>query len=66
MGQRNRHHARCPGCGIRITIVLLGDDGHHGAANSATLALAKNKDGAVIGLNAATLLADFKEYRPML
>jgi len=47
-------------------IVLLGDDGHHGAANSAALALAKNKEGAVIGLNAATLLADFKEYRPML
>lgn len=47
-------------------IILLGDDGHHGAANSAALALARNENDEVIGLNAATLLADFKEYRPML
>lgn len=47
-------------------IFLWGDDGHHGAANSAALALAKNATGQVVGMSAATLATDFAEYRPMV
>jgi len=47
-------------------IILLGDDGHHGAANSAALALAKNAQGEIVGLNAATLGTEFAPFRPML
>ncbi|WP_321394934.1 amidohydrolase [Emcibacter sp.] len=46
-----------------IPITLAGNDGHHGAYNSAGLALAKSKDGEVIGLSKATLQSDFADYR---
>src|SRR5271165_5867164 len=36
-------------------IELLGNDGHHGAFNSAGLALAKNDKGAVVGYSRASL-----------
>lgn len=47
-------------------IFLWGNDGHHGAANSAALALAKNAGGRVIGMSAATLATEFAEYKPMI
>jgi predicted amidohydrolase YtcJ len=46
-------------------VFLWGDDGHHGAANSAALASAMNKDGQVIGISAATLANEFSAYKPM-
>ncbi len=47
-------------------IFLWGNDGHHGAANSAAFALAKNAQGEVVGLSAETLAGEFTEYRPMV
>jgi hypothetical protein len=47
-------------------IFLWGDDGHHGAANSAAFATARNEAGDVIGIDAATLRSDFDEFRPMI
>ena len=46
-----------------LPIVLLGNDGHHGAANSATLALARNDASEIIGISAATIESDFAAYR---
>ncbi|MGB5346132.1 MAG: amidohydrolase family protein [Woeseia sp.] len=46
-----------------LPIVLLGNDGHHGAANSATLALARAESGATVGISAATIDSDFAAYR---
>ena len=43
-------------------ILVWGDDGHHGAANSAALALARDKTGNRIGLNAKTLRGEFADY----
>ncbi len=45
-----------------VAIQLLGNDGHHGAFNSAGLAHARNKNKAVIGLSKATLAGDFSAY----
>ncbi|HWX34803.1 MAG TPA: amidohydrolase family protein [Steroidobacteraceae bacterium] len=47
-------------------IQLLGNDGHHGAFNSAALARATNADGKSIGYSKATLAAEFKEYRKLV
>lgn len=47
-------------------IFLWGNDGHHGAANSAAFALASNEQGQAIGLSAETLEGEFAEYRPMV
>jgi predicted amidohydrolase YtcJ len=47
-------------------VFLWGNDGHHGAANSAAFALAKNEQGEVVGMTAATLATDFADYRPMV
>ena len=47
-------------------IFLYGDDGHHGAANSAALASARSEDGEVIGIDAATLSSVFEEFREMI
>jgi predicted amidohydrolase YtcJ len=47
-------------------IQLLGNDGHHGAFNSAALARATNADGKTIGYSKATLAAEFKEYRKLV
>jgi hypothetical protein len=44
-------------------ILLVGDDGHHGAANSAALALAQGLDGNVVGLSRETLATVFSGWR---
>lgn len=44
-------------------IVMTGWDGHHGAYNSAALALAKNENGEVIGYSKKTLATDFAKYK---
>ncbi|BFM11695.1 amidohydrolase family protein [Simiduia litorea] len=43
-------------------IFLRGNDGHHGAANSAALLTAKNIQGETIGLTSKTIATDFQEY----
>jgi predicted amidohydrolase YtcJ len=47
-------------------VFLWGNDGHHGAANSAAFALATNADGEVIGMNAETLKDEFAKLQPMV
>ena len=47
-------------------IILWGNDGHHGAANSAALALARNRNGELIGFSANTLAGAMGEYRELL
>jgi predicted amidohydrolase YtcJ len=47
-------------------IFLWGNDGHHGAANSAAFALATNAQGEAVGLNAETLAGEFAEFKPMV
>lgn len=47
-------------------VFLWGNDGHHGAANSAAFALARNEQGEVIGISAETLRGEFAEFRPMV
>jgi predicted amidohydrolase YtcJ len=47
-------------------IVLLGNDGHHGAANSAALALAKDNQGVQVGLSRETLANQFADYRELV
>jgi predicted amidohydrolase YtcJ len=42
-------------------IQLQGNDGHHGAFNSAALARATNAAGKKVGFSKATLAADFKD-----
>jgi len=44
-------------------IVMTGWDGHHGAYNSAALALAKNAKGEVVGYSKKTLATDFVQYK---
>lgn len=44
-------------------IVMTGWDGHHGAYNSAALALAKNAKGEVVGYSKKTLATDFAQYK---
>lgn len=46
----------------RHPIVLFGADGHHGAYNSAALALAQKADGTAVGLSPATLQSDFADF----
>jgi predicted amidohydrolase YtcJ len=50
----------------RVPIRLIGNDFHHGAYNSAGLALAHNARGAVVGLSKATLTTDFSAYRKLI
>jgi predicted amidohydrolase YtcJ len=47
-------------------IELFGNDGHHGAFNSAALALAKNKTGDKVGFSKATIAKDFPQYRKLI
>jgi predicted amidohydrolase YtcJ len=47
-------------------VYLMGDDGHHGAFNSAALALARNHAGKVVGLTPRTLAADFASDRLLI
>ncbi len=44
-------------------IVMTGWDGHHGAYNSAALALAKNAKGEVVGYSKKTLATDFVQNK---
>jgi predicted amidohydrolase YtcJ len=46
-----------------VEIQLLGNDGHHGAFNSAALAQARDATGKVIGLTKQTLAAQLRAYR---
>ena len=45
-------------------VFLWGNDGHHGAANSAAFAIAQNESGEVIGLDAETLKSEFADLQP--
>ena len=47
-------------------IILWGNDGHHGAANSLALATARDAQGNVVGLSAGTLAGVFAEYRDLV
>lgn len=47
-------------------IILWGNDGHHGAANSLALATAMDAQGNPVGLSAATLSTVFAEYRDLV
>ncbi|WP_193165949.1 amidohydrolase [Microbulbifer hainanensis] len=47
-------------------IVLLGNDGHHNATNSAGLARASTRDGHMLGLSAKTLQSAFAELQPFV
>ncbi len=44
-------------------VILWGNDGHHGAVNSAALARAVNDSGVIVGISAETLATDFGDYR---
>ena len=47
-------------------VIVLGDDAHRGAYNSAALALARNAAGEVVGLTKATLAAGFAGYSKVI
>jgi len=47
-------------------IILWGNDGHHGAANSLAFATAKDAQGNTVGLSAASLRKEFSEYRDLV
>ena len=47
-------------------IILWGNDGHHGAVNSAALALARDASGEVVGLSAETLKTTFADLREVV
>ena len=48
-------------------VQLLGNDGHHGAFNSAALALAKDASGrSPVGYSAVTLAVDFAQMRQLI
>mgnify|MGYP003396944577 CR=1 FL=1 len=47
-------------------IILWGNDGHHGAANSLALATARDAQGNTVGLSAATLDTVFADYRDLV
>jgi predicted amidohydrolase YtcJ len=47
-------------------VQLLGNDGHHGAFNSAALARARNAAGAVLGYSKASLAGDLQRYRKLV
>lgn len=49
--------------GADVEIQLLGNDAHHGAFNSLALAHARNAQGAVVGISAATLAGELAGYR---
>ncbi len=49
-----------------VPIQLLGNDGHHGAFNSAALARAANPKGVQVGLSRATLATDFAKYSKLI
>lgn len=47
-------------------IILWGNDGHHGAVNSAALARAQDAEGNVVGLSAKTLAGPFRDLRDLV
>ncbi|MDG0968332.1 MAG: amidohydrolase family protein [Porticoccaceae bacterium] len=47
-------------------IILLGDDGHHGAVNSYAMNLATDKNGVKVGLNAETLANEFSDLKSLI
>ena len=47
-------------------VYMIADDGHHGAFNSAALALARNDHGKVVGLSRQTLASDFADVRTLI
>ncbi|HIG66235.1 MAG TPA: hypothetical protein EYQ44_00125 [Porticoccaceae bacterium] len=47
-------------------IVLLGNDGHHGAVNSHALKLAADRTGNVVGLNQETLNKEFATFKELV
>lgn len=47
-------------------VLALGSDGHHGAANSAALALAAAPGGQRVGLSARTLAVEFSAARELV
>ncbi len=51
---------------IEHPVFLYGDDGHHGAANSLALALARDDQGNVIPMDAESLESTYSRYKPMV
>lgn len=47
-------------------IMLRGNDGHHGAANSLALSRARGPDGTVIGYSRQTLAKEFSDIRALV
>lgn len=47
-------------------VVLVGNDGHHDAFNSAALKLARNSKGEVVGFSAKTLGTDFVGFAHLI
>lgn len=47
-------------------VVLLGNDGHHGAFNSLALARARDSHGKAIGYSRASLAGEFAALRPLI
>ena len=47
-------------------IILLADDGHHGAVNSVAMSLATDKNGLNIGLSKATLKNEFAHLQALI
>jgi predicted amidohydrolase YtcJ len=47
-------------------ILLLGNDGHHGAVNSAAMARALDGEGNTVGLSSQTLATTFDGYRELV
>jgi predicted amidohydrolase YtcJ len=47
-------------------IMLLGNDGHHGAVNSYALALATDKYGNQVGLSVESLAAEFADFTALV
>jgi predicted amidohydrolase YtcJ len=47
-------------------VELFGNDGHHGAFNSAALAMAKNKAGETVGFSKSSIDKDFAQYRILI
>ncbi|MBV8496868.1 MAG: amidohydrolase family protein [Gammaproteobacteria bacterium] len=50
----------------KVRIEVLGNDGHHGAYNSAALAQARTASGKVLGLSKRTLAAQYRAFRPFV
>jgi predicted amidohydrolase YtcJ len=55
--------AALDGGSATVAIALLGSDGHHGAYNSAALAMARDEQDNAVGLTKATLAREFAAYR---